>query len=285
MPELPEVETIARRLQEIVVGKTFAGLDVYHPKSFTGQEQQVLGHVIQDVTRRAKYIRFQLDNDLSLVTHLKMTGQLIFIDPAGERVGGGHPTADWTRDLPSKHTRIAYTFADGSHLFFNDQRIFGWMRMMDQPAWQQVLSKLGPDINDPSLSASYLQSKLSRRSIPIKQALMTNEIVCGIGNIYASDILNKSQINPFTPSSKIPLEKLELILSNAQTIIARAIELGGTTFDGKYVGVDGMSGGYQDEALAYGRENQKCYNCGATIIKTKIAGRGTYYCPECQQLL
>jgi formamidopyrimidine-DNA glycosylase len=282
MPELPEVETITQRLKDIVSGKTFADLEIHHPKSFGGNPQDLVEQTVRDVTRRAKYIRFHLKNGLNLVTHLKMTGQLIYIED-GARVGGGHPTADWTRDLPSKHTRIAYTFADGSQLFFNDQRIFGWMRLMDDQAWQETLSKLGPDINDPTLSVDYLQEKLSRRSIPIKQAIMHNPIVCGIGNIYACDILNKTQIDPFKPSREVSRKELESILEEGQKIINRAIELGGTTFDGKYVNVDGMSGGYQDEALAYGRENEHCFNCGSTIIKKKIAGRGTYFCPNCQK--
>ncbi len=282
MPELPEVETVVRRLNEVLPGRRFVDLSVYKDKSFGGQREQVVDAGIDQVSRRAKIIRFHLSNGLNLVTHLKMTGQLIYVSDE-IRLGGGHPTADWVHDLPARHTRIEYTLDDGAKLFFNDQRIFGWMKIMDDGQWLMVDSKLGPDINSPDLTVDYLADKLKNRSIPIKQAIMNNDIVCGVGNIYACDGLNLAKINPTRESKSLSKGEIGTLVDCLKWVIERGIELGGTTFDGKYVGIDGFAGGYQKELRVYGREGEACPNCGAEISKIKLGGRGTYYCPSCQK--
>lgn len=281
MPELPEVETVKRRLKEILPGKVIQSIKVLHDKSLQGFKKNLIGQEIQDVTRRAKLIRIHLPQGKNLLTHLKMTGQLIYSNHE-TRIGGGHPTADWVQDLPSSHTRLIYDFTDGSRLYFNDQRIFGWMRLMsDDEIWQEY-DKYGPDVNDEELTIEYLQEKLSRRTIPIKQAIMINQIMAGLGNIYACDALNLAQISPFKPAQKLSKKELEKLLTVAQQVIAEALEHGGTTYDGKYVHVDGMSGSYQDVMRVYGREGEECQQCGGEIVKDKIGGRGTYYCQQCQ---
>lgn len=282
MPELPEVETVKRRLKEILPGKIIQSIKVLHDKSFGGLKRALQGQEIQDVTRRAKVIRIHLPGKQNLLTHLKMTGQLIFVDNQ-TRVGGGHPTADWVKDLPGKHTRLIYDFTDGSKLYFNDQRIFGWMRLMSDEEVQAQWSQYGPDINDDSLRADYLHDKLANRRIPIKQAIMMNQIVAGLGNIYACDALNIAQISPFRPAQSLSKAELEKLLEAAQQVIGEGLEYGGTTYDGKYVHVDGMSGSYQDVIRAYGREGEKCYQCDGEIVKDKLGGRGTYYCSQCQK--
>jgi formamidopyrimidine-DNA glycosylase len=281
MPELPEVETIVRRLQDILPGKQFAKVSIHHPKSFAGELRDLEGQELIQVSRRAKVIDFHLANDLHLLTHLKMTGQVIYVEN-GDRVGGGHPTADWVRDLPSKHTRIEYDFDDGTKLFFNDQRIFGWMRLFTKSDRQEFFDRWGPDINDPTATIEYLYPILQRRGIPIKQAIMDNNIICGVGNIYACDALNLAKISPIRPAKSLNLAEATVLLDACKDVIQKGIDLGGTTFDGKYVGVDGFAGGYQEQILAYGREGEPCYNCAALIQKKKIGGRGTYYCGVCQ---
>jgi formamidopyrimidine-DNA glycosylase len=281
MPELPEVETIKRRLAEVLPSKQLARITVFAPKSFGGTPEELQGQKITSVWRRAKLLGITFDSGLYLVTHLKMTGQLIYVY-GQHRLGGGHPTADWTHSLPSKHTRISYFFSDDSQLHFNDQRLFGWMRVFDEAALKTELASLGPDINDPALTADYLYAQLQRRGIPLKVALMSNDIVCGVGNIYACDALNLANLSPFRPAKSLRFDEVEQLLQAAQTVIARGIDMNGTTFDGKYLTVDGMAGNYQERVLAYGRENEPCYNCGALIKKAKLAGRGTYYCDNCQ---
>lgn len=282
MPELPEVETLRKKLEEVLVDAKFSQVKILHPKSFHGDFHQIENVRICQVNRRAKILDFVFENNLHLITHLKMTGQLIYVSD-NHRLGGGHPTADWVRDLPSTHTRIIYRLDDGSRLFFNDQRIFGWMKIVKNDTYSEMLAKLGPDVNDPNLTVDYLVKKLQRRTIPIKQAIMNNDIMCGIGNIYACDALNISRISPFKPAGSLSTGEVELLLDACRQVIDRGIELGGTTFDGKYVDTDGFAGGYQDELKVYGREGEACLNCGGTISKTKLGGRGTYYCAACQK--
>lgn len=282
MPELPEVETVRRRLQEVLPGKKITSLQILDERSFQGQSRNLLNQEILEVSRRAKIIRIHLPQRQNLLTHLKMTGQLIFVDD-GSRVGGGHPTADWIKELPTSHTRLIYELSGGAKLYFNDQRIFGWMKMMSDDEVRQEWAKYGPDINTPEANSKYLQQKLKNRSIPIKQAIMLNQIMAGLGNIYACDALNVAQISPFKPAQSLSLEELEKLLAAAKKVIAEGLKSGGATYDGKYVHVDGMSGSYQDLMRVYGREGEKCPQCGGKIVKAKIGGRGTWYCRECQR--
>ena len=281
MPELPEVETVRRRLAEILPGKNIQTVQVLREKSFQGDIEKLLDQPILEITRRAKLIRIHFPHQLNLLTHLKMTGQLIYLDDQS-RVGGGHPTADWVLALPSSHTRIIYQFDDQSQLFFNDQRVFGWMQVMNDEEIAAMYQKYGPDVTDKSLTVEYLQDKLSQRRIPIKQALMMNEIMAGVGNIYASDALNVAQISPMREARSLNQAELKKLLAAVKSVINEALEQGGTTFDGKYVDVDGLAGGYQHRLKAYGREGERCWQCGGQIEKIKIGGRGTYYCPTCQ---
>ncbi len=281
MPELPEVETVKRRLAEVLPGKTFADVQILAPKSFIGDVSSVRGAKIIDVSRRSKVLHLHLNTDILLATHLKMTGQLIYLD-GDQRVGGGHPTADWTRTLPSNHTRIQYEFTDGSQLFFNDQRLFGWMKVVDQEQLLRMHAKLGPDIIDPVVTPKYFFERLQNRSVPIKVALMDNSIVAGVGNIYACDALNLARISPFRSANSLSFEEVQRLLEATLVVIHRGIDLQGATTDGKYLTVDGMAGGYQEKMLTYKREGLPCYNCGNSIKKVKFRGRGTYYCEACQ---
>jgi formamidopyrimidine-DNA glycosylase len=282
MPELPEVETVVNKLRNLIVGKKILNIEVLNPKSFTGNISQLEGQVIKDVRRRAKIINIVINEDLFLLTHLKMTGQYI-LQSGEERVGGGHPTSDWVNNLPSSHTRVILNFTNGDKLFFNDMRKFGWIRQHSKKQLDQAYAKLGPDVIEPELTLEYLKDKLQRRTIPIKQAIMTNEILCGVGNIYACDSLNDAKISPFRPSGSLSDSELIELISSMKKIVNLAIEKGGTTFDGMYVDVDGLAGSYQKTVLTYGREGKNCYNCGSLIKKSKLGGRGTYYCPTCQK--
>jgi len=281
MPELPEVETIRRRLARVLPGKKILQVEALHPKSFLGSEAQLTGSTITDVDRRAKILRFKLDSDYSLLTHLKMTGQLIYVDK-DQRLGGGHPTADWVQALPSRHTRITYQLSDQASLFFNDQRIFGWMKLLPTEEADQLFTDMAPDINHQAVTVDYLQQALKRRTQSIKQAIMNNDIVCGVGNIYACDALNIAKISPHRPANSLDKIELTTLLEAMQQVIKEGIDLGGTTFDGKYVDISGFAGGYQHKLRVYGREGEQCHQCGGTIVKEKLGGRGTYFCSMCQ---
>ncbi len=286
MPELPEVESIRRKLHEILQDRQIEKIEVLRDKSFlafpmTGAE--ILNDVVLEVKRRAKILQIVLAGQRDLLIHLKMTGQLIFIDQDGQRAGGGHPSADWVDDLPGKHTRVIFYFMGGSRLFFNDMRVFGWIRSPLKTEVDREFVSYGPDINDPNLSVTYLLRQAARRSIPVKQFIMDNKVVCGVGNIYASESLFMTKINPQKSAKDISKKEMTALLQAMQQIIARATELGGTTFDGKYVGVDGFAGGFQNELQVYGREGLPCLRCGKPIAKIKQGGRGSFYCPVCQK--
>lgn len=281
MPELPEVETIVRKLKAVIVGRKIQAVQVFNVKTFHGDAQSILEQEIVDVTRRAKIIEIIFNNNYVLLTHLKMTGQYLFQND-GDLVAGGHPTADWQQQLPGKHTRVQIDFSDKSKLFFNDMRKFGWLKLVQNTDLINIYSSLGPDIISPEVTVDYLLLKFQRRKMPIKQAIMLNEIICGVGNIYACDSLNLAKISPFRPANSLSRQEVEILLASMKAIISKAIEHGGTTFDGKYVDIEGKAGNYQTKVLTYGREGKSCYNCGGTIMKAKLGGRGTYYCPDCQ---
>ena len=282
MPELPEVETVRRQLEQVVVGKKVAEVVVLKDKSWNGDTAQVDGESIIAVKRRSKVLILRLKNELSLMIHLKMSGQLIYVD--GEfRIGGGHPTDDWVQNLPSSHTRIIIRFNDGTTLFFNDQRIFGWMKVVTDQQLEVSLQGLAPDVIDKEITVQYLFEKSKRRSIPIKQLIMDNQIVAGVGNIYACDALNLAKISPLRPSSTLSQEEITRLLQSMREVIHRGIELGGATAHGKYVDVAGLAGKYQDVMRVYNKKDEPCPNCGEMILKIKLAGRGTYYCSNCQK--
>lgn len=282
MPELPEVETIRRRLAEVVVGKVIAGVSVFRTKSFVGDQAAIVGTTIVAIRRQAKVLEIALSNQLSILVHLKMTGQLI-VACGDQRVGGGHPTADWVRDLPSKHTRVEITFQDeDTQLFFNDQRVFGWLKVVDNTQKKTELAQYGPDINDLQLTTDYFWQGLQKTRMPIKVRLMDSHFVAGVGNIYACDALNLAKISPFRAANTLSRDESDRLYMAAKQVIERGIALGGTTFDGKYVGIDGFAGGYQAEVLTYGRKGEPCKNCGTALEKATLGGRGTYYCPTCQ---
>ncbi len=296
MPELPEVETIARRLREVVVGKTITKVAVLREKSFLGSPTSLEGATITGISRRSKIIQFEFDRPEKMLVHLKMTGQLIYQDQ-NIRLGGGHPTADWVNELPSKYTRVildlagttssknvqpTVTTASTAKLFFNDLRVFGWLKVMTDAEVEREFSLLGPDIIDPAVSAAYLFEKLHTRGIPIKQALMDNSVVAGVGNIYANDALHLAGIDPFRPAKSLSFAEVAKVYQATLHVVRTGIELGGATMH-DYRHVDGFAGQYQTVVRTYGREGEPCLICGTPLLRKKQAGRSTFYCTICQK--
>ncbi|MDQ5951807.1 MAG: hypothetical protein QG639_1088 [Patescibacteria group bacterium] len=280
MPELPEVETIARRLDEVLREKQISQVKILREKSFHGSPDAIIDAKIEKVTRKAKVLQIHLSNTLSLLIHLKMTGQLIYQED-GKRVGGGHPSDDWVNDLPAKHTRVVIEFKEGGTLFFNDMRVFGWIKIVDEKAVSQEMANYAPDIIDPQITPTYFQHIFSRRSQPIKLVIMDNTVVAGVGNIYANDALHLAKVNPMRAANSLSDKEIEELYKSAVFVINKGIELGGATID-NYRNVDGLAGGYQNVVRVYQREGQKCLECGTLIIRTKQGGRSTFYCTTCQ---
>ncbi|MBP9781521.1 bifunctional DNA-formamidopyrimidine glycosylase/DNA-(apurinic or apyrimidinic site) lyase [Candidatus Woesebacteria bacterium] len=283
MPELPEVETIARRLAVKLIGRRILFVAVLRSKSWGGQTELVIGQKITVVGRRAKILIIEFDQSLvSILIHLKMTGQLIHVDKHKKKVGGGHPTTDWIDELPGKHTRVILKLDDDSTLYFNDMRVFGWMKVVTEAEKTKELANYGPDIIDSKITDAWFYQQLQKKSQSIKQVIMDSSFIAGVGNIYACDGLHLSGISPTRSAKSLNLKEASRLLEALQTVINLGVELGGATIQ-NYKNVDGLAGKYQLERRAYARENEPCIVCGLPITRIKQGGRSTFYCSHCQK--
>ena len=287
MPELPEVETVRIGLSRFLPGKKIKTVTHNWPKSFPNAKVDVarflIGATITDIRRRAKVLLIDLSTDYSLVIHLKMTGQLVYRGEH-ERFGAGHPSSSLVGDLPDKSTRVTVSFQDGSTLFFNDQRKFGWMRLLPTIEVEHLdfFQKVGPEPLAADFTAEHFAERLQRRAKSgIKAVLLDQTVVAGIGNIYADESLWAAKIHPETKVQDISPAKLRVLHAELRRILHLAIEKGGST-DRNYVNAEGKRGSYLSFAKVFRRQGQPCPRCGTTIIKTKVAGRGTHICPFCQ---
>jgi len=289
MPELPEVETVRAGLDALLPGRMFASVTHDNEKSFPNAPSDVRAFLVsasvRAVRRRAKVLLIELSNDYSLVIHLKMTGQLVFV-ASDARFGAGHPNDSLVGQLPDRSTRVEFSFTDGSKLFFNDQRKFGWVRLMPTVEVPNIdfMKKVGPEPLDPSFTADMLVERLQRRkNTSIKAALLDQTVIAGVGNIYADESLWGAKIHPATLVKDVSKRKLHTLFTELQYVLRLAIEMGGSS-DRNYVNAEGKRGSYLSFARVFRREGLPCPRCGATIIKLRVAGRGTHICPREQKL-
>jgi formamidopyrimidine-DNA glycosylase len=287
MPELPEVETVARGLQGLLPGRVFARAMSDNPKSFPNAPADVqvflIGVAISRVRRRAKVLIIDLANDYSLVIHLKMTGQLVYKSQT-IRFGAGHPNDSLVGNLPDKSTRVTFDFADGSQLFFNDQRKFGWVRLLPTVEIMNLdfFKKVGPEPLSADFTAEILQARLLRRkNTSIKAALLDQSVVAGIGNIYADESLWGAKIHPATLVKNVSVRKISGLYKCICEVLQLSIDQGGSS-DRNYVDAEGNKGSYLKFASVFRREGLACPRCGTIIVKSRVAGRGTHTCPHCQ---
>lgn len=285
MPELPEVETIRRGLEKCIVkekGGKIIRVEVFEAKSFIGDSLKILGARINTLRRRGKALIFDFDNGTSLICHLRMTGQLIWVSKT-ERFAGGHPNDNFIAELPNKQTRIVIEFENGK-LFFNDQRKFGFMKVMETEMVEDdsFIRKLAKEPWE--MTGEELYQKLQRhKGAPIKSVILDQTIVAGLGNIYADEALYFAKINPKCKAGKITKEEADLLIEGARVVMERSLEAGGSTIR-NYVKSDGTKGDYLELfAKVFNRQGQKCERCGSEIVKTKVGGRGTHFCPACQK--
>jgi len=318
MPELPEVETVRRGLHELIIGRKVKAVEHDTPKGFPNAaadvEEFLIGAKITNVRRRAKVLLIDLSTDYTLVIHLKMTGQMVFVshpsdlssadltplerertareaeetigggDDGELRFGAGHPNESLVGELPDKSTRVTMTFEDGSHLYFNDQRKFGWMKLMPTLEVPNIdfMKKVGPEPLDAEFTAAEFAERFKRRpKTSIKAALLDQTVVAGVGNIYADESLWGAKIHPERLVNTISSEEFEKLYEELRAVMNLAIEKGGST-DKNYVNAEGKRGSYLTFARVFRREGKPCPRCGTTIIKFKAAGRGTHICPHCQ---
>jgi len=287
MPELPEVETVKRGLAELLPGRMVVAVNNDWPKSFPNAQADVdrflIGKKISKITRRAKVLMISLDSGYSLIVHLKMTGQLVF---RGEQnFGAGHPNNSLIGELPDRSTRVTLTFDDNSHLFFNDQRKFGWMRLFPSSEIMNLdfFKKLGPEPLADTFTADDFKNRLLRRpGSNIKAVLLDQSVVAGVGNIYADESLWGAKIHPKTLVRNLSKAKIQSLYTELIAVLKLSIEKGGST-DRNYVDALGKKGSYLAFAKVFRREGLSCPRCGSIIIKTRVAGRGTHICPKCQK--
>lgn len=289
MPELPEVETVRRGLSNLIIGKKIASATHDTPKSFPNAQSDVeeflLDSKIAGVRRRAKVLLIDLDTQYSLVVHLKMTGQMVF---RGEQVfGAGHPNDSLVGELPDKSTRVTIAFTDGSKLFFNDQRKFGWMRLMPTLEIPNIdfMKKVGPEpLSDEFTAEVFIERLRKRANTNVKAAILDQSVLAGIGNIYADEGLWGAKIHPATRVKDLRDTQLRSLHKELKYVLELAIEKGGST-DRNYVNAEGKRGSYMDFARVFRREGKDCLrHPGTQIVKTRVAGRGTHLCPKCQKL-
>lgn len=287
MPELPEVETVRIGLQSFLPGKVVKSVEHDWPKGFPNAPADVqaflIGATVERVKRRAKVLMIELNTKYTLVIHLKMTGQLVYRGDH-ERFGAGHPNDSLVHDLPDKTTHVQFAFTDGSHLFFNDQRKFGWVRLMPtaEVPYLDFFLKVGPEPLAQDFTAEEFITRLMRRkNSNIKAVLLDQTVIAGVGNIYADESLWAAKIHPSTLVRDIPPTKLKTLYKELRDVLALAIEKGGST-DKNYVNAEGKKGSYMSFARVFRREGKPCPRCGTIIIKTRVAGRGTHTCPHCQ---
>ena len=280
MPELPEVETVRRGLNQVTLAQEIRGGDVLldrtiaRPLSVDEFLAGLKGSAIAQWHRRGKYLLAELTKQTQpagwLGVHLRMTGQLLWLDPQAPL---------------QKHTRVRLFLGDAQELRFVDQRTFGtmwWVPAEMQP--ENVitgLQKLGPDPFADDFSVEYLTQQLRQRRRPIKTALLDQALVAGIGNIYADEALFLSGIRSTTLCSDLKLEQIERLRTAIIQVLQASIEAGGTTFS-NFLNVQGVNGNYGGVAWVYNRATQPCRVCGTSIQRLKLAGRSSHFCPQCQ---
>jgi len=280
MPELPEVETVRRGLQQLAVGRTVLGVDVLNDGSFHA-ESPLDGARFVGARRRAKMLLLDLDDGRVLTVHLKMTGQLVV--RGSDDWGGGHPSDSLIGELPDRSTRVVLDLDDGARLFFNDQRKFGWMRVVARETADEMTGGLGPEPMDDDAWPRFKALVRRHDRTVVKAALLDQGVVAGIGNIYADEALWGARVHPAARIGVLSDKALRRVLEEAAEVMTTSIELGGST-DRNYVDAEGRRGAYLDFARVFRREGQPCQRCGSTIVKTRVAGRGTHLCPKCQRL-
>ena len=272
MPELPEVETVKKVLKSKILNKKIKEVKVFYNGIIEYPDvekfkKDLINQTINDINRYGKWLIFELDN-YCLLSHLRMEGKYNVRN---------------LNDSYSKHDHVDFIFYDDTTLRYTDTRKFGKMHLINKEDLFKVkpLSELGLEPWDKKLDIEYLKNKYYKKKLPIKTMLLDQSIIVGIGNIYADEILFLSKINPLLECNKLNDLQLQSIIDNTKKELEQAILKGGTTIK-SFESQEGIHGGFQQELYVHTKE--KCGLCNTEVIKTRIGGRGTYYCPKCQNI-
>ena len=275
MPELPEVETVKEALNQTVKGQTIKEIELrYEPmvKNMSADEfkEKLINQTIQAVSRRGKYLVFHFD-DYQLLSHLRMEGKYFYVDSNFEL---------------NSHVHVIFTLENGKRLLYQDTRKFGTYHLYDKAIDLETTAPfqvLGLEPFATEFTPSYVKEKIQNKKKPIKSLLLDQTVVCGLGNIYVDEVLYRARLHPLTSSSELTDKDIENVVKYTVEVLARAIELGGTTIR-TFSSSHGVSGTFQNELLVHQRKGENCYECHTPIEKIKVGGRGTYFCPTCQKL-
>lgn len=279
MPELPEVETVRRGLEPRLRKRCVTKVEVLRPASIDYPSpaqfaRNLRGRSFNTIDRRGKYLLFNLDNGAKLGAHLRMSGRLLVV------------SSDQQNVAREEHVRVKMHLDDGKLLLFEDMRVFGrlWLIPANTPVEDVVpaLQELGVEPLSDELNVAYLKGALARKSQAIKSALLDQTIIAGIGNIYADESLHLAGISPLRGAGNLTGRQLEALVVRIKEVLERAIEKRGSSLR-NYTDSDGVNGNYQSAAYVYGRTGQECRQCGSTIVRVKLGGRSTHYCPRCQK--
>lgn len=267
MPELAEVETTRRDLSKLIEGRVINKVCVYLDKIVYHKKEEFIKSVekqkVNKVLRRGKWLLFELDNYF-LIIHFRMEGRFYYLPVDAKK---------------EKHDYVIFYFDDFS-LHYNDPRLFGKMQVIEKDKINKFFEdkKLGLEYTDEKLTPKYLKDKFKTHHTDIKKMLLDQSFIAGIGNIYADEILFASKINPKTYADSLSSQKLKLIIENTKKVFEHSLKYKGT-----YPNIDGKRGTFEEHLMVHMREGKKCYICDSIIIKEKVGGRGTYYCPKCQK--
>jgi formamidopyrimidine-DNA glycosylase len=271
MPELPEVETVARGLREPLVGRIIVGVTVRWPRTVAfpaaeDLEGRLGGRQVVSVGRRGKYVIVGLDDGYLLI-HLKMSGRLE-VAPASH--------------VPDKHVHVLLDLDDGCQLRFRDVRKFGRVYLVDDPV--QVTSGLGPEPLADDFTLDDFRRLLARRSGRLKSLLLNQQFLAGLGNIYADEALFAARLHPLRKADSLTVDEQACLYAAIRTVLGRAISHRGTTLDDRgYTDVRGQAGSYQERIAVYGRKGEPCHRCHTPIERMVLGGRSTHFCPQCQK--
>lgn len=275
MPEMPEVETVRRGLNQIADGQQIIGIDVNYGKTIENDVEEfreaLVGQTIEHVDRRGKYLLFRFSNHLTMISHLRMEGSY-FKQKTGTPV--------------DKHTHVIFHFKNGTDLCYRDTRKFGRMRLVTTGEEMNYggLRTIGPEPTEQDFKLDYFERILHKSRGKIKPFLLNQSHVAGLGNIYCDEVLWMSKINPEQAANTLTHDQAKTLRENIIKEIATATEHKGTTVH-TYKNAFGDAGGFQDYLKAYDHGGEKCPRCGTKMVKIKVAQRGTTYCPHCQELI
>lgn len=278
MPELPEVETIRLYLHKYIIGKTIQKIEILYKNSFIGNTHDVVNQKVIDSLRFGKVLNLKLHNGKFVSFHLKMSGQILYSELRKNAAFPVKIPLAENSQMPGRTTRVVIDFSDGSALFFNDLRKFGWVKVTNTEEGTKA-----PDVTRSEFTELYLKSIVDKSGKPIKALLMDQEKIAGIGNIYANDALFVAGIQPLRISKTLSPKEIAKLYNAVKNVIKEGLHYGGTSATDIYVTPDGTKGNYQDHFKVYGKEGKPCIRCGTKIVRKKLGGRSSFYCPQCQK--